>query len=104
MSVYIEEGLKNPFWKEVSQRRQELRGMVLGEGQSSVRDNPRLLALIEDLLEKLKPALADELEAFTWGDGELYHLKEAEVMETLQGRLLKRRKELRNRAATSILN
>ena len=101
MATYIEEGFRNPFWKEVTQRRQELRGMVLGP-EFSARDNPRLLELIEELLEKLPPALADELDAFTWGDGELYHLDEANAMETLQGRLSKRRRELRERAAETL--
>ena len=95
----IEKGLQNPFWQEVSRRRQDVRALVVGEYKGSARDRPEFLAIIEDLLEKLKPALADELDAFTWGDGEEYHLDEAHAMEVLQERLENRRREYIDRQA-----
>ena len=82
----------NPFWEQFKEFRARLRDNVVNQ---SVHDEPdRTDKLLREADVAIRQAIADEFDAYAWGDGEEYHLEEYEAM-VLIGERIKRNIEMR---------
>ena len=73
----------NPFWEQFKEFRARLRENVVSYGCKR-SDTEELLHEADVAIRK---AMADEFDAYAWGDGEDYHMEEYEAMVQISGRI-----------------